>query len=38
MYLIYTYRAAIHSPIIMGICGAYGIRPYTGIPKMGRYG
>ena len=27
-----------HLTIVMGICGAYGIRPYTGIPKMGRYG
>jgi|GEM_PF-5067173 len=25
-------------PIIMGICGAYGIRPYTGTRKMGLFG
>ena len=27
-----------HLPIVMGICGAYAIRPYTGTLKMGRYG
>jgi len=25
-------------PIVMGICGAYAIRPYIGTPKMGRCG
>ena len=27
-----------HLPIVMGICGAYAIRPYTGILKMRRCG
>jgi len=27
-----------HLPIVMGICGAYAIRPYIGTPKMGRCG
>jgi len=25
-------------PMVMVICGAYAIRPYIGIRKMGRYG
>ena len=27
-----------HLLMVMGICGAYAIRPYTGTSKMGRYG
>ena len=27
-----------HLPMVMGIFGAYAIRPYTGKPKMVRYG
>ena len=25
-----------HLPMVMGICGAYVIRPYTGTPKIAR--
>ena len=27
-----------HLPIVMGICVAYAIRPYTGTLKMGLFG
>ena len=27
-----------HLPIVMGICGAYAIRPYTGTQKIVRIG
>ena len=28
----------IHLPIVMVICGAYAIRPYTGTQKIGFFG